>query len=194
MALRGRILDRLVVEATWPALLGAVTLTAVAWFAGGPMLGLSAGPFGMAVGLAVAYGRMTRDGEYAALLQAGIPPRRVGVAVVVCAIIIALLEAAVACAYFRPPVRTMYAGYVFAALQLPLVASLALPVVVRSRNEEPWARMVLLLIGYAIVTTIFRVFALGAGWAPGAEWFFIDIALLAADVALYRAAARPGGR
>jgi lipopolysaccharide export LptBFGC system permease protein LptF len=191
VALRWRILDRLVLGKTWPALLGAVTLTAVAWLVGGPFLGLTAGPFGIAVGLAVAYGRMAHDGEYAALLQAGIPSRRVGVAVVACALVIALVEAAIACAYFRPPVRTMYAGYVFAALQLPLMASLALPVAVRSRNEEPWARMVLLLIGYAIVTTILRVFALGAGWAPGSEWVFIDIALLAADGALYRDASRP---
>ena len=74
------------------------------------------------------------------------------------------------------------------------MASIALPVAVRSRNDEPWARMVLLLIGYAIVTTILRVIARSAGWAPGAEWFFIDVALLATDVALYRAAAHPRSR
>ncbi len=74
-----------------------------------------------------------------------------------------------------------------AALQLPLMASLALPVAVRSRTEEPWARMVLLLLGYTIVTTMLRVFGASAGWAPGLEWFFIDVALVAADVALYRA-------
>jgi lipopolysaccharide export LptBFGC system permease protein LptF len=110
---------------------------------------------------------------------------------VVCALVLSVVEAAIACAIFRPAVRTLYAGYVFAALQLPLMASLALPVAVRSRNEEPWARMVLLLIGYAIVTTILRVFALGAAWAPGSEWLFIDVALLAADVALYRDATKP---
>ena len=180
--------------AAWPALLGAVALAAIAWLVGGPILGLTAGPFAIALGLAVVYGRLAYDGEYGALLHAGITPRRVGVAVVVCALVIALFEAAVACALFRPPVRTMYAGYVFAALQLPLMASIALPVAVRSRTEEPWARVVLLLIGYAIVTTILRVFALRAGWAPGSEWLFIDVALLATDVALYRAAATPPRR
>jgi lipopolysaccharide export LptBFGC system permease protein LptF len=191
VTLRWGLLDRLVLEAAWPALFAAVTLAAAAWFLGGPLLGLTAGPFALAVGLAVSYGRLARDGEYSALLHAGITPRRIGAAVVVCALVAALVEAAFACATFRPPVRTMYAGYVFAALQLPLMASLALPVAVRSRNEEPWARMVLLLIGYAIVTTILRVVALRAGWAPGSEWFFIDVALLAADVASYRDAAKP---
>ena len=124
---------------------------------------MNAGPYGIALGLAVAYGRLARDGEYAALLQAGAAPRRIGAAVVGCALVLALFEAVIACAIFRPAVRTMYAGYVFAALQLPLMASLALPVAVRSRSEEPWARMVLLLIGYAIVTAFVRVFALSAG-------------------------------
>ena len=184
----------MVLATTWPALFSAVALGAVAWLVGGAMLGLTAGPFGIAVGLAVAYGIMAHRGEYAALVLAGIAPRRIGAAVVVCALVLALLEAALACAYFRPAVRTMYAGYVFAALQVPLMASLALPVAVRSRNEEPWARMVLLLIGYAIVTTIVRVYALHAAWAPGSEWFFIDVALLAADIALYRVASRPRAR
>jgi len=157
----------------------------------GPILGLTAGPFGIAVGLAVAYGRLARGGEYAALLQAGIAPRRVGAAVVMCALGLALVEAAIGCTFFRPAVRTEYAGYVLAALQLPLMASLALPVAVRSRTEEPWARMVVLLIGYAIVATMLRVLGRNAGWAPGFEWLFIDVALLAADVALYRDATNP---
>ena len=135
---------------------------------------------------------MARSGEYGALLQAGITPRRVGAAVVACALGIGLVEAAIACAFFPPHVRTGYAGYVLAALQLPLMASLALPLTVRSRKEEPWARMVLLLIGYAVVTTLVRVSALSAGWAPGFEWLFIDIALLAADVSLSINAAKPG--
>ena len=79
--------------------LGAGTLAAVAWLVGGPILGLTAGPFGIAVGLAVAYGRMAHGGEYGALLHAGIPPRRVGAAAVACALVIALVEAAIACAY-----------------------------------------------------------------------------------------------
>ena len=72
-----------------------------------------------------------------------------------------------------------------------MMASLALPAAVRSRNEEPWARVVRLLIGYTIVTTMLRVFGRTAGWSPGLEWFVIDIALVAADVALYCDAARP---
>ena len=185
------MLDRLVLAATWPALVVSVAFGALGWLVGGPTMGLTAGPFALAIGLAVAYGVMTREGEYAALLQAGIAPRRIAAAVVACALALALIEAAIACAFFRPAVRTEYAGYVLAGLQLPLMASLALPVAVRSRNEEPWARMVLLLIGYTIVTTMLRVFGTSAGWAPGLEWFFIDIALVAADVALYRAAAKP---
>jgi lipopolysaccharide export LptBFGC system permease protein LptF len=191
VALRWRILDRLVLGMAWPALFGAVVVGALGWLIGGPMLGLTAGPFALAVGLAVAYGIMAHDGEYAALLQAGIAPRRIGAAVVMCALALALVEAAIACAFFRPAVRTEYAGYVLAALQLPLMASLALPVAVRSRTEEPWARTVLLLIGYTIVTTMLRVFGRSAGWAPGSEWFFIDVAMVAVDVALYRAAAKP---
>ena len=191
MALRWRILDRLVLGNAWPALFGAVAFAGFGWLLAGPMLGLTAGPFALAVGLAVAYGMMAHGGEYAALLQAGIAPRRIGAAVVACALVLALVEAAIACAFFRPPVRTEYAGYVLAALQLPLMASLALPIAVRSRNEEPWARMVLLLIGYTIVTTVLRGFGQISGWAPGLEWLFIDVALVAADVALYRAAAKP---
>lgn len=177
--------------ATWPALVSAAGVAALAWLTGGPMFGLAAGPFGIAVGLAVAYGIMARDGEYAALLQAGIAPRRIGAAAVVCALVLALVEAAIACAFFRPAVRTEYAGYVLAALQLPLMASLTLPIAVRSRTEEPWARMVVLLIGYAIVTTMLRTFGHAAGWATGLEWLFIDIALVAADIVLYHDTAKP---
>jgi lipopolysaccharide export LptBFGC system permease protein LptF len=186
-----RILDRLVLGATWPALGGAIGLGAAGWFLGGPMLGFTAGAFALAIGLAVAYGIMARDGEYAALLQAGIAPRRIGAAVVACALALALAGAAIASAFFRPAARTEYAGYVLAAMQLPLMASLTLPIAVRSRTEEPWARMVVLLIGYTIVTALLRVVGTTAGWAPGLEWFFIDIALLAADSALYRDAAKP---
>gem|GEM_PF-4088173 len=39
MALRWRILDRLVLETTWPALLGAVALAAVEWLVGGRFSG-----------------------------------------------------------------------------------------------------------------------------------------------------------
>ncbi len=191
MARSFRILDRLVLGATWPALGGAIALGATGWLLGGPMLGFMAGAFALAVGLAVAYGIMARDGEYAAMLQAGVAPRRVGAVVVVCALGIALAEAVVACAFFRPSVRTEYGGYVLAAMQLPLMASLTLPIAVRSRNEEPWARIVVLLIGYTVVTTMLRVLGQTAGWAAGSEWFFIDVVLLAADVALYRHAARP---
>jgi hypothetical protein len=186
-----RILDRLVLGGTWPALGGAIGLGAAGWSLGGPMLGFTAGSFALAIGLAVAYGIIARDGEYAALLQAGIAPRRVGAVVVVCALALALAEAVIACAFFRPAVRTEYAGYVLAALQLPLMASLTLPIAVRSRTEEPWARMVVLLIGYTIVTAMLRVFGQTAGWAPGSEWFFIDVALLVADVTLYRGASKP---
>ena len=178
-------------SATLPTLCGAVALAALGWLVGGPPMGLTAGPFALAVGLAVVYGIMARDGEYTALLQAGIAPRRIGAAVVACALVLGLVGAAIACVFFRPAARTEYAGYVLAALQLPLMASLALPVAVRTRTEEPWARMVVLLIGYSIVTSALRVFGRSAGWAPGSEWFFIDIALVAADVALYRAAAKP---
>jgi lipopolysaccharide export LptBFGC system permease protein LptF len=180
-----------VLGATWPVLYVTVGIQALGWLTGGPVAGLTTGPFALAIGLAVAYGIMARDGEYAALLQAGIAPRRIGAAVVVCALVLALAGAALACAFFRPAVRTEYAGYVLAALQLPLMASISLPVAVRSRTEEPWARMVVLLIGYAIVTTMLRAFGRSAGWAPGSEWFFIDVALVAADVALYRDAAKP---
>lgn len=189
-----RILDRFVLGATWPALYGAVALGALGWLVGGPMMALTAGPFALAVGLAVAYGIMAREGEYAGLLQAGIAPRRIGAAVVVCALALALVATAVACAFFKPAARTEYAGYALAALQLPLMASLALPVAVRSRAEESWARMVVLLIGFVIVTTAVRAFGRGAGWAPGLEWFFIDLALLAADVVLYRDAATPNAQ
>jgi lipopolysaccharide export LptBFGC system permease protein LptF len=188
---RLRILDRFVLGATWPALCAAVAPAALGWLVGGPIMGLSAGSFALAIGLAVAYGIMAREGEYAALQQAGIAPRRIGAAVVVCALALAAAAAAIACAWFRPAVRTGYAGYVLAALQLPLMASLALPVAVRSRAEEPWARMVVLLIGYAIAIVAVSAFGRGAGWAPGLEWFFIDVALLAADVALYRDATKP---
>lgn len=189
-----RILDRLVIGATWPALFGTVAVAALAWLIGGPRLGLLAGPYAIAVGLAVAYGVLSRNGEYSALLQAGIAPRRIGAIVVAAALVLALAESASACKFYPPAVRTEFAGYVLLALQLPLVASLALPIAVRSRNEEPWARMVVLLIGYAIVTAVISAFGRAAGWAPGSEWFFIDVALVAADIALYRDAARPRER
>ncbi len=191
MATSLRILDRLVLGATWPAFYAAIGLGAAGWFLGGPMLGFTAGAFSLAVGLAVAYGIMARNGEYAALLQAGIAPRRVGAVVVVCALVLAIAEAVIACAFFRPAVRTEYAGYVLAALQLPLMASLTLPIAVRSRTDEPWARMMVMLIGYTIVTSVLRLLGQSTGWAPGLEWFFIDLALLAGDVAVYHGAAKP---
>lgn len=175
----------------WPALFGALALGTAGWLIGGQSLGLSAGPSALAVGLAVAYGNLARDGEYVALLQAGIAPRRIGAVVVLCVLALAFMEAAIACAFFPPATRTEYAGYVLAALQLPLIASITLPVAVRSRTEEPWARMVVLLIAYTIVTALLRAFGRSAGWAPGSEWYFIDIALVAADIALYRDAAKP---
>jgi lipopolysaccharide export LptBFGC system permease protein LptF len=186
-----RILDRLVLGIVWPALFGAVAFGTGGWLVGGPVLGLTAAPFALAVGLAVVYGMMAHDGEYAALLQAGIAPRRIGAAVVVCAVALALVEAGIACAFFRPAARTDYAGYVLAALQLPLMASISLPVAVRSRSEEPWARMVVLLVSYTVVTTMLRAFGRIAGWAPGLEWLFIDVVLIAADIGLYRDAAKP---
>ena len=189
-----RILDRLVLGVAGPALLGAGAIGALGWLVGGPKLGLTAAPFALAVGLAVAYGIMAHDGEYAALLLAGIAPRRIGAAVVVCAFALALVEAAIACAFFPPAARTEYAGYVLAALQMPLMASLTLPIAVRSRREEPWARMVVFLFGYTIVSAILRTLGRTAGWAPGSEWFFIDVVLLAADVVLYRDAAKPRSR
>jgi hypothetical protein len=88
---------------------------------------------------------MARDGEYGALVQAGISPRRIGAIVVACALALTLVEAALACAFLRPAVRTEYAG----------------------------------------------TFGHAAGWAPGFEWLFIDVALLTADGILYRDAARP---
>lgn len=191
MALRWRILDRLILGTAWPAIVAVVALGAIGWLVGGPRLGLTAGPFALAVGLAVAYGVLARDGAYAALLQARIAPRRIGAIVVACALALAVIEAAIACTFFRPAAPAGYAGYVLAALQLPLMASISLPVAVRSRNKEPWARMVVLLIGYAILTALLRVFARTAGWPLGSEWFVIDVALLAADVVLYRGAAMP---
>ncbi|HEY0381145.1 MAG TPA: hypothetical protein VGC72_02995 [Candidatus Elarobacter sp.] len=191
MASPFRILDRLVLGAAWPALCGAAALATLAWLIGGPALGLTAGPYAIAVGLAVGYAMLAKTGEYAALLQAGIAPRRIGASVVASALLLALGEAAIACAFFQPAVRTEYAGYVLMALQLPIMTSLALPVAVRSHRDEPWARMVLLLIGYAIFTTMLRTAGRTGGWAPGLEWFFVDVTLLAADVALYRETARP---
>ena len=187
-----RILDRFVLEAAWPALAAsaAVTVLVVRTFAT-PDTAFATAPYALCVGLAVVYGRWARSGEFTALLQAGVSPRRIAAPVVLIVLVAALLGAAFACALVPPDVPTQYAGYVLSALQLPLMASLTLPIALESRNEEPWARMTLLLFGYAIFSTVVRVAGLATGWAPGLEWFFVDGALLGADVALYRRLARP---
>ncbi len=181
----------MVLGATWPAIVAALAIGGLASLAGGPRSGLLVEPFALAVGLAVAYSTMARDGEYGALLQAGISPRRIGAVVVTMAAAIATVEAALACALQPPSVRTQYAGYVLMALQLPLLASMSLPISVRSRREEPWARMVLLLFAYVFGLVAVAGFGQVAGWAPGLDWFFIDVALAVADVMLYRDIARP---
>lgn len=106
MAFQWRLLDRLVLATAWPAIVGAVALGTVGWLVGGPNLGLTAAPFALAVGLAVAYGVLARDGEYGALLHAGIAPRRIGAVVVACALALAIIAAATACTFFRPSALT----------------------------------------------------------------------------------------
>jgi lipopolysaccharide export LptBFGC system permease protein LptF len=189
---RLRILDRFVLGAAWPALAASAAVTAlVVRTFDSPDAALATAPYALCVGLAVVYGRWGRSGEFTALLQAGVSPRRVGAVVVLISLVTALAGATFACAFFPPDVPTRYAGYVLSALQLPLMASLALPTSLESRTEEPWARMALLLVGYALFSTAVRVAGLAAGWAPGLEWLFVDGALLGTDVALYRRLARP---
>ncbi len=180
-----RILDRYMLRAAAPALAAAMLAVGVLWLEG-PIAASTGGAYALAVGLAVVFGRLVRSGEYGALLQAGISPRRIVAAVVAIACALAAIEAVAACALRPPVVRTLYAGYVLAALQLPLLASLALPISARSRREEPWALVVLLLLAYTVAIIAAAVLGARAGWAPGLEWLFVDAALVAADIALYR--------
>jgi lipopolysaccharide export LptBFGC system permease protein LptF len=173
-------------RAALPALAAAILALVALWFLEGPIPASTGGAYALAVALAVVFGRLARSGEFGALLQAGISPRRAVASIVAVASAIAVLDAAAACALRPPLVRTEYAGYVFAALQFPLLASLALPISARSRREEPWARMILLLIAYTASIVAATAIGRTSGWAPGLEWLFIDAALVAADVALYR--------
>jgi lipopolysaccharide export LptBFGC system permease protein LptF len=173
-------------RAALPALVAAILALVALWFLEGPIPASTGGAYALAVALAVVFGRLARNGEFGALLQAGISPRRAVVGIVAVAFAVATFDAAAACVLRPPLARTEYAGYLLAALQLPLMASLALPISARSGREEPWARMILLLLAYTV--SIVAATALGRtiGWAPGLEWLFIDAALAAADVALYR--------
>jgi lipopolysaccharide export LptBFGC system permease protein LptF len=184
--LRLRILDRFMLRATAPALAAAILVLVALWFLEGPIPASTGGTYALAVALAVVFGRLARSGEFGGLLQAGVSPRRSVASVVAIAAAFAVLAAAAACTLRPPSVRTEYAGYVLAALQLPLAASLALPLAVRSRREEPWARMILMLLGYTVAIVAVTAEGRTIGWPPGAEWLFIDAALLATDIALYR--------
>ncbi|HTD36149.1 MAG TPA: hypothetical protein VK669_01450 [Candidatus Limnocylindrales bacterium] len=181
-----RIVDRMLLEAAWPAVAIALACEALMWSLGSRVAAFIGGAYAVAIGLAVAYARLSRDGELAALQMLGIAPRRISAAVDVLCVLAALLGASIACVFGKPAIRTEYAGYVLAALQLPLAGSLALPVVVYAGREEPWALMCLALLGYTLVVLCVVAFARAQGWAPGLEWFFVDAALFAADVMLYR--------
>jgi cell division protein FtsX len=186
-----RILDRMLLQATWSSVAIALACELVLWSLGSRVAAFTGGAYVLAVGLAVAYSRLSRRGEIAALRALGVSPRRIAAPALVLAVLAALGGAVLACAIGKPAVRTEYAGYVFAALQLPLAGSLSLPLVVYAGGEEPWAMTCLVLAGYTLAVVALVGFARSQGWALGLEWFFVDAALLATDVLLYRAVARP---
>jgi len=181
-----RILDRMLLEATWAAVAIALACEALMWSLGSRVAAFTGGAYAVAIGLAIAYGRLARDGEVAALQTLGIAPRRISAAADVLCVLAAALGASIACVLGKPVIRTEYAGYVLAALQLPLAGSLALPVVVYAGREEPWALMSIALLGYTLVVLCIVAFARAQGWAPGLEWLFVDSALFVTDVMLYR--------
>ena len=186
-----RLLDRFVLACAGLPLLVALPAAFFAWFAFAPRAASFAGAVAIAVALSIAYGRLARSGEYRALVRAGISPRRIGASVVAVCAIAAAIEAAASCAFRVPAVRTEYAGFVLSAAQLPLAASLALPIAVSAGREEPWARMTLALVGYAVALFAVDIVARMNGWAPGLEWLFIDAGLVVADGAAYRYVSRP---
>ena len=183
-----RILDRMILGVTWPAIAIAIPCGAELWVIGARVTAFTGAAYALAIGLTVAYASIARTGELRALEAVGIAPRRITASVLAVTLIVAACGAGAACAFGKPAVRTEYAGYVLAALQLPLAASLALPVVRFAGEEEPWAVMVMVLGGYSLGLVALTAFARVQGWAPGLEWLFVDAALLAADVMLYRQA------
>jgi hypothetical protein len=187
-----RILDRMLLQATWSSVAIALACEVVLWSLGTRVAAFTGGAYALAVGLAVAYSRLSRSGEIAALQALGISPRRIAAPAIVLSVLAAGCGAILACAVGKAAVRTEYAGYVLAALQLPLAGSLALPVVARAGAEEPWAMMCLVLAGYTLLVVALVGFARSQGWALGLEWFFVDAALLACDLSLYRAPGKPG--
>jgi hypothetical protein len=166
-------------------------LQTVTWFVLGPVSMFLVGAFVIAFGLSIPYGQLGNGREVLALMQAGIPPRRSGAAVVRVMCFAAVCEATAACVLRPPAIRSEYVGYVLLAAQLPLMASAALPISAISQRSEPWARMGLLLLGYALAIVVLRVIGRSNGLAPGLEWMYVDSALLAADVWLYRYLERP---
>ncbi|HEX3463165.1 MAG TPA: hypothetical protein VHS78_03815 [Candidatus Elarobacter sp.] len=183
-----RILDRMILGATWPAIVIAIACGAELWAIGARVTAFTGAAYALAIGLAVAYARLSRSGELRALEAVGIAPRRITASVLVVVVVVAACSAVTACSFGKPAVPTEYAGYLLAALQLPLAASLALPVVRLAGDEQPWAVMALVLGVYSIGVVALTAFARVQGWAPGLEWLFVDGALLAADVTLYRQA------
>jgi hypothetical protein len=144
-----------------------------------------------AVGLAVVYTDVIRYGEYYGMLGGGISPRRVVAPVIVLVLLLQALFIAFCYLYEHPILASAYIGYTLSALQPVFFASLVLPICVRSGAREPWAQVLLLLLGYIACVVVAQFSTRGARIGAGLYWMYVIPVLIIADVLLFRYVSRP---
>jgi len=181
-----RIIDRFTLGRARLSLLAAAGAEIAGWFLFGPVGASVCGTFVVAIGLAIVYGALAKSGEFTAIVAAGIAPRRAIRSIVAGVVLICTTEAVLACTLRTPPVRSEYVAYVLAAIVPAITASIALPIAVRTRSDEPWAFVFLLLLAYTLAIAAGTIMEHAGVLTPGTFWFFIDCALFAADALLFR--------
>jgi len=176
------------------SLLAAAGAEIAGWFLFGPVGASVCGTFVVAIGLAIVYGTLAKSGEFTAIVAAGIAPRRAIRSIVAGVVLICTIEAVLACTLRFPAVRTECAVDVFEAIVPAITASIVLPIAVRTRTDEPWAFVFLLLLAYTLTIAAGTIIEHAGVLTPGLFWFFIDCALFAVDALLFRIVFRPRAR
>jgi hypothetical protein len=143
------------------------------------------------VSLAAVYTDLLRRGEYHGMLAGGIAPRRIVAPVIILLVLLQALVVAFCYRFEHPTVPSAYIGYTLSALQPVLIASLVLPICVRSSAREPWAQVLLLLLGYVACLVVTQMSVRIAGVGAGLYWMYAVPALVAADMLLFRYVSRP---
>jgi hypothetical protein len=181
-----RIIDRFMLDRARLSLFAALGSEIAGWFLFGPVGASVCGTFVVAIGLASVYGTLAKSGEFTAIVAAGIAPRRAICSIVAGVVLICTIEAVLACTVRVPAVRSECAVDVFAAIVPAVAASIVLPIAIRTRTDEPWAFVFLLLLAYTLAIAAGTIMEHAGVLTPGTFWSFIDCALFAADALLFR--------